>query len=288
MTKKTIAFQGSIGANSHLACQKFYPDFTAKNFSTFFDVFQAVESGEVEYGMIPLENSYAGRVAEIHNLLQKSSISIVAEHFFTIEHNLAGISGAGLEDVKKIYSHPQALMQCQENIRKLPSIKKQVLLGIGAVEEFSNTAEAAKYVASQCDKSKAAICSKAAAEINGLEILKKNMQDVEGNFTVFAVISKKSLDTDPTIAPIITAILFTIKNATGSLYEALGKLAMNKVSMLKLESYIPSGSSKEACFFILIEGHPNQKNVSLALKELGLFSQKIKILGSYYADKSRS
>lgn len=278
MIKKLIAFQGSVGANSNLACNKFYPEFEAKSFSTFYDVFKAVENGEVEYGLIPLENSYAGRVAEIHNLLQDSNVFIVAEHFFPITHNLVGVDGAGLEDIKEIISHPQALMQCQNNLR-----------AFGAnIREFSNTAEAAKFVAQTGDKTKAAICSKVAAEINGLKIIKENIQDLDGNMTTFVAISKNQIDPNPAISPVITTLLFSIRNIPGALYKALGGFATNNVNMLKLESYIPGGVSQRAKFFIMIEGHPNQKSVGLALEELGFFSKNVKLLGIYYADKSRN
>ncbi len=276
--KKIIAFQGTEGANSNLACKKFYSEFDAKAFPTFRDVFEAVESGEVKYGMIPLENSYAGRVSEIHDLLQKYNLSIVAEHFFPITHNLVGLDGAGLEDIKEVLSHPQALMQCQNNLRSL-----NVKIG-----EFSNTAEAAKFVAARADKSKAAICSQMAAELYGLKIIKENMQDVgNDNVTIFIVIAKEQADIDPKSAPTITALLFTIRNIPGSLYKALGGFATNGVSLIKLESYIPGGASNQAKFLITIEGHPSQKNVALALEELGFFSKNVKLLGIYYADKSR-
>lgn len=278
MSHKNIAFQGAIGANSNLACRNFYPDFEAKALPTFYDVFKAVEEGEVEYGMIPLENSYAGRVSEIHNLLQDSSVSIVAEHFLPIQHNIAGLKGVKLEEVKEVLSHPQALMQCQNNLRDL-GVK---------LREFSNTAEAAKFVAAQSDKSKAAICSKMAAEFHGLEIIKESVQDsVNDNTTTFIVISKTAADPDPEIAPVVTTLLFTIRNIPGSLYKALGGFATNNVNMVKLESYISGGASKQAKFFITIEGHPNQKNVGLSLEEMGFFSKNVKLLGIYYADKSR-
>lgn len=277
MIKKLIAFQGSVGANSNLACNKFYPEFEAKSFSTFYDIFKAVENGEVECGLIPLENSSAGRVAEIHNLLQDSNVFIVAEHFFPITHNLAGVDGARLEDIKEIISHPQALMQCQNNLRAL---------GVN-IREFSNTAEAAKFVAKTGDKTKAAICSKVAAEINDLKIIKENIQDLDGNMTTFVAISKNQTDPNPAISPVITTLLFSIRNIPGALYKALGGFATNNVNMLKLESYIPGGVSQQAKFFIMIEGHPNQKSVGLALEELGFFSKNVKLLGIYYADKSR-
>jgi prephenate dehydratase len=278
MTKKLIAFQGTFGANSNLACKKFYSEFEAKAFPTFYDVFAAVGKGDVQYGLIPLENSYAGRVSEIHDLLQKHDVSIVAEHFFPISHNLAGIDGAMLEDVKEVLSHPQALMQCQNNLREL-----NVKIG-----EFSNTAQAAKFVAEQGDKSKAALCSKLAAELYGLKIIKENLQDSGGdNVTIFVAIAKEPCEVDVKIAPVITALLFTIRNIPGSLYKALGGFATNGVSMVKLESYIPGGLSEQAKFFISIEGHPNEKNVGLALEELGFFSKSVKLLGVYYADQSR-
>lgn len=278
MSNKLIAFQGTIGANSNLACQKFFPDCEAKAFQTFYDVFKAVESGEVTYGMIPLENSYAGRVSEIHNLLQELNVSIVAEHFFPITHNLAGLDNAKINDIKEVYSHPQALMQSQNNLRKM-NLK---------TVESSNTAEAAKLVSTSGDKAKAALCSKMAAKEYGLKVLQENMQDSgNDNITIFIVISKDPTDVEPGKKSVITALLFTIRNIPGSLYKALGGFATNGVSMVKLESYIPVGVSKQAKFFISIEGHPNEQKVDLALKKLGFFSKNFKLLGVYYADEMR-
>lgn len=275
---KTIAFQGTTGANSHLACQKFYPELFAKPFASFLEIFEAVENEQVEYAMIPLENSYAGRVSEIHNLLQNSSVSIVAEHFFPIIHNLAALKGSKLEDLKEVFSHPQALMQCQKNLRAL-GLK---------INESSNTAEAAKFVAKTDDKTKAAICSKHAAKISGLQIIQENLQDLSDNVTTFITIAKSPINPNPEISPVITTLLFTIKNTAGSLYKALGSFANNEVNMIKLESYIPGGFSEEAKFFITIDGHPKRDNVSSALQELKNFSKETKLLGIYYADKSRS
>lgn len=275
---KTIAYQGVVGANSYIACKKFYPNLEEKSYATFKDVFDAVEKGEVEYGMIPLENSYAGRVLEIHNLLQDSKISIVAEHFLTIEHNLCGVKGTKISDIKEAYSHPQALMQCYNNLHELRIEMK----------EYSNTAKAAQFVAQSNDKSKAAICSKEAAKDNGLEILKENIQDLGNkNITIFVVISREGIDPDLQSGHVITTLLFTIRNITGALYKALGGFATNNVDMLKLESYIPGGASSEAKFFITIAGHPSEKKVALALEELGFFSKNVKVLGVYYADEAR-
>lgn len=277
--KNLIAFQGSYGANSDLACRNFYPDFQTIPCTSFSEIFEKVENGEVEYGMIPLENSYAGRVSEIHNLLQDSNIFIVAEHFCRIEHHLVGLKGAKIEDIKEIYSHPQALMQCKNNLSKIDA--KQF--------NYSNTADAAKYIAQHNDKNKAALCSSLAAKINDLDIVQKNLEDVKNdNVTVFVVISKSAIDPDPKDGrKIITTMLFTVRNIPGALYKALGGFATNNVNMLKLESYIPGGISKQAKFFISIEGHQSQKNIRLSLEEIGFFSQKIKVLGVYYADKNR-
>lgn len=275
---ETIAFQGANGANSNLACIKFYPEMQAQAFDSFYDVFKAVENNEAKYGIIPLENSYAGRVAEIHDLLQKHDVSIVAEHFFPITHNLVGLRGAKLEDIKEVLSHPQALMQSQENLRKL-GVK---------ITEFSNTAKAAERIANLGDKSQGALCSKLASDLFGLEIIKENMQDSgNDNVTIFIVISKQQQEVDPQKDKIITALLFTIRNIPGALYKALGGFATNGVSLVKLESYIPSGASQQAKFFISIEGHPSERNVALGLEELGFFSKNVKLLGVYYADKAR-
>ncbi len=278
INRETIAFQGANGANSNLACLKFYPEMQAKAYDSFYDVFTAVENNEAKYGIIPLENSYAGRVAEIHDLLQRHDVSIVAEHFFPITHNLVGLRGAKLEDIKEVLSHPQALMQSQENLRQL-GVK---------ITEFSNTAKAAERIANLGDKSKGALCSKLASDLFNLEIIKENMQDSgNDNVTIFIVISKHQQDVDPQKDKIITALLFTIRNIPGALYKALGGFATNGVSLVKLESYIPSGASKQAKFFISIEGHPSEKNVALGLEELGFFSKNVKLLGVYYADKAR-
>jgi prephenate dehydratase len=275
---KKIAFQGVKGANSDIACQKFYPDYEAVSCGSFADVFKAVESDEVEYGILPIENSYAGRVSEIHNLLQDGKNLIVAEHFMRVEHYLAGIKGAKLEDIKEVYSHPQALMQCRKHLSEFDF--NQI--------EHSNTAKAAQFVSEKQDKSKAAICSKIAAEIHDLEIIKSNLEDSgDENFTIFIVISKNAADIDPDNGKVITTMLFTVRNIPGAVYKALGGFATNGVNLLKWESYIPSGKSSQAKFFISIEGHPSQKNVALALEEVGFFSKNIKLLGVYYADPTR-
>lgn len=275
--KKIIGYQGLEGANSYLACKKFYPELEPQAFANFEDVFKAVENSEVLCGIIPLENSSAGRVSEIHDLLQTYQVLISAEHFIKIEHCLAAFDSAVLEEIKQVYSHPQALMQCKNNLRNL---------GLEACE-FSNTAKAAKFIATQKDKSKAALCSKEAAQINGLKIIKEQMQDLQNNATLFVVISRQKNNVDPKISAVITSLIFTIKNYPGSLYKALGSFATNSVGMLQIESFIRGGASQQAAFFVIIEGHPSQASVAEALKELEFFAKEVKVLGSYYADKSR-
>jgi prephenate dehydratase len=275
---KNIAFQGTFGANSDLACRNFYAGFETVPCDSFERVFELVASKNADLGMIPLENSYAGRVAEIHHLLHDSNLYIVAEHFVKIEHHLAAIPGTKLNEVEEIYSHPQALMQCKQSLSKL---KAKTI-------SYTNTAKAAEFIKQSGDKTKAALCSKLAAELNGLELIQKNLEDdKEENTTIFITISREPFDPDPKQGKVITTMLFAVRNIPGALYKALGGFATNGVNMIKLESYIPGGVSKQAKFFISIEGHPSENKVALALEEVGFFSKSVKVLGVYYADKNR-
>lgn len=275
--KNIIAFMGVAGANADLACREAYPYMETLPCPGFDDVFEAVESGKAELGLIPVENSQAGRVAEIHNILPHTKLHIVGEYFQKIEHQLVGVKGAKLEEVKVAYSHPQALMQCRENLRKL-KIKG---------ESYSNTAAAAKDVAAWGDKSKAAISSKLAAELYGLDILKPNIEDSDTNTTVFAAVSLHPGDPDPEKGAILTSLLFTIRNIPAALYKSLGGFATNNVNLLKIESYIPGGNSGSAAFSVTFEGHPSERAVQLALEELGFFCKNVRVLGVYYAAKER-
>jgi prephenate dehydratase len=272
-----IAFQGIAGANSDMACRQAYPYMETKAFASFEDAMQAVENGDANLCMIPIENSKAGRVAEIHNLLKGTNLSIVGEHFQRVEHQLMAPRGAKLSDIKEVYSHPQALMQCRENIKKTGFKPK----------EYSNTAVAAKDVAGWADKSKAAIASKLSAELYGLDILQNNIEDDHENTTVFIAMSSEHKDPNPDDGHVITSLLFTARNIPAGLYKALGGFATNHVNLLKIESYIPSGSSEMAQFFISFEGHPATRKVQLALEELGFFCKKVKVLGVYHADPKR-
>ncbi|MDX2073612.1 MAG: prephenate dehydratase [Alphaproteobacteria bacterium] len=274
----TIAFMGVEGANADLACRQAQPYMQTLPCASFDDVFEAVAAGKAKLGMIPIENSQAGRVAEIHNLLPKSNLHIVGEYFQHIEHCLLAPKGATPEGVKDVYSHPQALMQCRENLRKMNV----------STHTYSNTATAAKDVAAWNDPSKAAIASPLAAELYKLSILKEHLQDADNNTTVFVIIAREPVDVDPEKEHVITTLLYTIRNIPAALYKSLGGFATNGVNVVKLESYIPGGTKNEAAqFFLSFEGHPQQKPVQRAMEELSFYCRKVTILGVYPAAKGR-
>lgn len=272
-----IAFQGSNGAYAHIACNKFYPNHEAIAFDDFQDVFYKVANDEVEIGIVPLENSYAGRVAEVHHLLYDSNVNIIAENFLKIEHHLAILPEANIQDIQEIYSHQQALMQCRNNLKKFSAKKIN----------FANTAKAAEFVKNANDKTKAVICSEKAATANGLQIIRSNIEDkTNQNYTIFITISKNEVYVDNS-KNTITTIIFTARNIPGSLYKSIGGFAPNGINILKLESYIPCGFSQESKFFISIEGNPENEKVARSLEEMGFFSKEVKLLGVYEADSLR-
>ncbi len=275
--ENTIAFMGVAGANGDLACRQKYPYMHTLPCASFEDVFQAVADGQAALGLIPIENSQAGRVAEIHQLLPKINLHIVGEHFQAVEHHLLAAKGATLETVKDVYSHPQALMQCRGHLRELKLTP----------HTYSNTATAAADVAEWKDPGKAAIASALAAELYGLVNLKEHIEDSSDNVTVFVAISREPIDPDPVKEKVLTTLLFTIRNIPAALYKSLGGFATNGVNILKLESYIPGGTSASAQFFLTFEGHPKDPMVELALEELKFFCKKVTVLGVYPADPVR-
>lgn len=275
--ENTIAFMGVPGANADLACRRQYPYMTTLPLTSFEDVFEAVEQGHVKYGLIPIENSQAGRVAEIHNLLPASKVHIVAEHIEPIVHYLYGVKGATLAGVKDVYSHNQALMQCRSFTREH---------GI-ATHAVSNTAVAAQEVAASGDTGKAAICSALAGELYQLERLAESINDAQDNATLFITIAREPAEIEAEEEGILTSVLFTLRNIPAALYKALGGFATNGINMVKLESYIKAGSGA-AQFFLTFEGNPRERNVQLALEELGFFTQKVRVLGVYPADNKRT
>ncbi|MCF3933617.1 prephenate dehydratase [Acuticoccus sp. M5D2P5] len=271
-----VVFQGEPGANSHIAITEAFPEAEAVPLATFEDCFAAVESGKANYAMIPIENSVAGRVADIHTLLPSSGVHFVGEHFLPIRHQLMALPGTTLDDVKEVYSHVQALGQCRHTLRKL---------GLKPVTH-ADTAGAARQVAATGDKTVAAIASRLAAEIYGLDILKSDVEDEAHNTTRFVVMADKPEPIGRDV-PTMTSFLFRVRNVPAALYKALGGFATNGVNMVKLESYQLGGQFFATLFYADIEGHPDDPNVSLALEELSFFSARVRILGTYRASSFR-
>jgi prephenate dehydratase len=274
---KKIAFQGELGAHSHAACHHTYPDMEPLACPTFEDALGVVKSGNAKYAMIPIENSVAGRVADIHHLLPGSDLYIVGENFQRVRHQLMGLKGTRLEDLKSVLSHTHALGQCRNVIREL---------GLKAVRE-ADTAGSARIVKEEGDPSKAAIASELASEIYGLEILKRDVEDAAHNTTRFVVLCAEPEDAEPGEGPVITTFIFRVRNVPAALFKAMGGFATNGVNMTKLESYQLEGSFNATMFHADIEGHPSERNVRLALEELSFFSSEVKILGTYLASPFR-
>ena len=276
--ENTIAFMGVEGANADLACRQACPYMHTLGVPSFEDVFEAVAAGRAALGMIPVENSQAGRVAEIHNLLPRTNLHIVGEYFQNIEHCLLAAPGATLATIKDVYSHPQGLLQCRDHLREM---------GL-TTHAYSNTAAAAADVAQWKDVSKAAIASPLAGELYGLTVLRPHMQDSDNNVTVFIIIAREPIDPEPDAGRILTTLLFAVRNLPAALYKSLGGFATNNVNILKLESYIPGGAARDSAqFFLTLEGHPRERSVQLALEELGFFCKKVTVLGVYPADAKR-
>lgn len=278
MTAPAIAFQGVHAAHTDLACRQAYPGMSTLPCHTFEEVFAAVQNGTAALGMIPIENSHAGRVAEIHNLWLGAAVFIVAEHFQPIAHHLFGVPGCDPAGIVEVYSHPQALMQCRRSL---------TALGLRS-QNHADTALAAKDVARWGDPAKAALCSALAGEMYGLERIRADLQDSRDNTTVFVTISRCPVDPDPAKGMVITSLLFSVRNIPAALYKALGGFATNQVNLLKLESYIPVGVSQaSAKFFITLEGHTRERSVQLALDELEYFCDTVDIIGTYHAAPQR-
>jgi prephenate dehydratase len=272
-----ISFQGEAGANSHIAAREAYPDFEPVPCATFEDAFAAVSEGQAKYAMIPVENSVAGRVADVHHLIPESGLFIVGERFAPIRHQLLGLPGATLEGLTHVRSHPQALGQCRKLLRQM---------GVVAVKT-ADTAGAAREIAEAGDVKIGALASSLAAEIHGLSVLKADVADAAHNTTRFLVFAREADDAPPESGPCMTSFFFRVRNVPAALYKALGGFATNGVNMTKLESYIEGGRFEAAMFFAEIEGHPEHRSVKLALEELSFFSASLKVLGVYPADPFR-
>ncbi|MFG1378709.1 prephenate dehydratase [Xanthobacter autotrophicus] len=275
---RRITFQGEPGANSHIACREVFPDFEAVPCATFEDAFAGVESGAATYAMIPIENSVAGRVADIHHLMPQSSLSIIGEHFLPLSHQLMAVKGASLSTLKSVQSHVMALGQCRKAIRTL-----NLTAVIGA-----DTAGSAREIAEAGDVSRAAIASRLAADIYGLDILAENIEDEAHNTTRFIILARGGEWATAGNGPVVTTFVFRVRNVPAALYKALGGFATNGVNMTKLESYQLDGRFTATQFYADVDGHPDDRPVKLALEELAFFSREMRILGVYPAHPYRA
>ncbi len=272
-----VAFQGVPGAYSHLACKAARPNFEPLPCPSFEDAFDAVRRGRAELAMIPIENSVAGRVAEIHHLIPEAGLHIVGEHFQRVNHHLLAPRGATLKTIRTVQSHVQALDQCRETMKKL-GLKRVV----GA-----DTAGSAAEIARAGDPTRAAIASSLAGDIYGLKSLRKDLEDADHNTTRFVILSKKATIADPRKGAAVTTFVFRVKNRPAALYKAMGGFATNGVNMTKLESYMMGGRFTATQFYADVEGHPAERALGLALEELSFFSDMVKIIGVYPAHPYR-
>jgi len=274
---RRVVFQGEPGSYSNLAAREALAHCEAVPAPTFEDAFAAIREGTADLGVIPIENSLHGRIADIHHLLPESGLYIVGEHFHRVRHQLMAVKGAALAGLKSVVSQEPALGQCRKIIRAMKL--KPVL--------WADTAGAARHVAELKDPSIAAVASSLAAEIHGLEILKAGVEDASHNVTRFLLMAASPEDAENTGAPVITSFVFRVRNVPAALYKAMGGFATNGVNMTKLESYQLDGAFTATQFYADIEGHPDARGVRLALEELQFFTSSLKVLGVYPAHPFR-
>ena len=272
----TIAFQGAPGANSDMACREVFPEMETLPCNAFEDAFEAVSDGAAEYAMIPIDNSIAGRVADIHHLMPKSGLYIIGEHFQRVNHQLLGVSGAQIQDVTHVHSHIHALNQCRKLIREL-NIQPVV---------HADTAGAARDIAEWGDATQGALSSCLAADLYGLETLKPEAEDEAHNTTRFVIMSREPQTPPPGQGMTVTSFIFRVRNVPASLYKALGGFATNGINMTKLESYVDEDFIA-AQFYADVDGHPEEKSLRLALEELRFYTHEVTILVVYKAHPFR-
>lgn len=277
--KNKIAFQGKPGAYSHLAALEAFAGMEPLSCDTFDEAFAAVQKGRARLAMIPIDNSIAGRVADIHRLLPRSGLKIVSEHFFSVEHCLLGTKNAKASDIRQVFSHTHALPQCSRFLKQF-SFKPV---------SYGDTAMAAEHVATLGDKTKGAIASALAARIYGLKVLKTDIADEKNNTTRFIVLSHDSaLPARKKRAAYMTSLVFRVGNIPAALYKALGGFATNGVNMVKIESYLAAGRFEAAEFYCEVEGHPHDPSLKRALDELAYFGKSMVLLGTYEKSNFRN
>lgn len=272
-----ITYQGVAGAYSHIAAQNLFPDAEYIACETFEQAMDTVQNGLADFAVIPVENSNAGRVADVHFLLPETGLSIIGEHFLRVEHQLLGLSGAQLADIASVSSHPQALSQCSE------FIKQHNIIPIARID----TAKSCQDIIGWQDKSKAAIASKLAAEIYGLKILSPNIENSSDNTTRFLIMAPNAETPEDDGSLFITSCLFRVKSIPAALYKALGGFATNGINIDKLESYLVNGQFVSARFYIEFESHPAREAFQNAFAELRFFAEDIHMLGTYKAARPR-
>ena len=273
---RTIAFQGARGAYSDLACRRVFPAMATLPCAAFEDAFAAVREGKAALAMMPIENSVAGRVADIHHLMPDSGLYIIAEHFERVNHHLLALPGARLDNIRIVRSHVHALSQCRNFIRAH---------GLQPVVR-ADTAGSAAEIRELGDPTVAAIASELAGEIYGLVSLAHNIEDAEHNTTRFLVMAREA-KWPPPGPPAVTTFVFNVRNVPAALYKALGGFATNGVNMTKLESYMVGGRFAATQFYADVEAHPADRPLKLALEELAFFSTEVRILGVYPAHPLR-
>jgi prephenate dehydratase len=272
-----ISYQGEPGANSHIACLEAYPGCEPVPCRTFEDAFQAVQDGKADLAMIAIDNSLAGRVADVHHMLPQSKLHIVGEHFLPINFHLMALPGAKLADIKTAHSHVHALGQCRKVLRDLKITPVVAVDTAGAARELSETK----------DFSRAAIATRLAAQIYGLTILKEDIEDDPNNTTRFIILSGERQQAKQGSGHVITSFVFNVRNVPAALYKAMGGFATNSVNMTKLESYMIDGQFFATQFYAEIDGHPDDRSVKLALEELRFFTTYVHILGVFVAHPYR-
>ena len=277
MSPRRIAYQGEPGANSHIVCQQAYPEWEAVPCASFEDAFAAVTGGDCDLAMIPIDNSIAGRVADIHHFLPTSGLHIVGERFLRIQFALLGLPGTRVDELRTVHSHVHALGQCRGVIREL---------GLQPVVS-GDTAGAAREVAEAGDRTQAAISPPLAAEVYGLEVLRDQVEDEDHNTTRFIVLSRDFVQAARDNGPVVTTFVFNVRNIPAALYKALGGFATNGVNMTKLESYMVGGHFTATQFLAEVDGHPEDPGVRRALEELAFYTHEVNVLGVYPADPFR-
>lgn len=276
-TKNLIAFQGEIGANSDLACRQVRPDMTTFPCNTFEDTFAAVSNGEAALALIPIDNSVAGRVADIHHLLPNSGLHIIGEHFQRVEHHLLAVKGSTIGDLVNVHSHVHALNQCRNFIQKH---------GINPVVHV-DTAAAAREISERGEKEHGAIATGLAGEIYGLDSLQANIEDADHNTTRFLLMSPEPTEISADTPAVVTSFVFRVRNVPAALYKSMGGFATNGVNMTKLESYMVDGEFSATQFYAEVDGHPTNQALQYALEELAFFSSEVRILGVFPAHPYR-